>query len=225
MKMMNMMITLDKKENGVFTLDTDTMLLEKDGKKYETYLDYSMLRFEFSKPLDKNGKKIDGLKLSDEQINIIKKAVEEKANTSVKNWVWGFGIDTNLFRITAQNKQGRFVDSEQTEKIEKLLVNNEKKIMDELKANSTTKEDRFIISNRNVMRIFNRLNAEKIETQSKINEERQKKIEEAKATGKEIVLSSYAVECDGSVESCDVDTISEVVQADGTIVKRRSHSY
>lgn len=49
--------------------------------------------------------------------------------------------------------------------------------------------------------------------------------EEAKASGKPVLLGSYPTDCDGSVEGCDVDIISIYAMPDGTKKEERVHTY
>jgi hypothetical protein len=51
------------------------------------------------------------------------------------------------------------------------------------------------------------------------------RFEEAKRTGKPVVLKSWSEECDGSVEECDIDNITIYANPDGTTKKVRSHAY
>lgn len=49
--------------------------------------------------------------------------------------------------------------------------------------------------------------------------------DEAKRTGKEVVLHQWSEDCDGSEEECDVDNLTEVARPDGTTKVYRSHSW
>ena len=55
--------------------------------------------------------------------------------------------------------------------------------------------------------------------------ERATKFEEARATGKRVVLGHYLDECDGTVDECTWDSVSEFAAPDGTTVVERTHTF
>lgn len=55
--------------------------------------------------------------------------------------------------------------------------------------------------------------------------ERQAKIEEARKTGKPVLLRKWTVACNDPNEECDMDIIYEYAQPDGRITQTRTHTW
>jgi hypothetical protein len=72
------------------------------------------------------------------------------------------------------------------------------------------------------------LDEEKAKLDAK-NAERQAKrraaFEQAKLTGRPVEIRRWSATCDGSVEECDIDILSETAQPDGTTKISRSHTH
>lgn len=56
-------------------------------------------------------------------------------------------------------------------------------------------------------------------------EERKAKFQEARETGKKVLLSKVTAGCDGSVTECDLDIIYEWAMPDGTVIEERIHTH
>lgn len=61
--------------------------------------------------------------------------------------------------------------------------------------------------------------------EEKMKEEKQKLIEQAKASGEKIEWYRYTVECDDPNEDCDLDTVVAYVYPDGTIKEEKYHNW
>lgn len=64
-----------------------------------------------------------------------------------------------------------------------------------------------------------------IAKRNKRSAERAAVADRAKVTGKKELWRQYAVECDRSVDECDVDTIYIYINPDGTETRKRSHNF
>lgn len=61
--------------------------------------------------------------------------------------------------------------------------------------------------------------------ESKQQEKVQAALEEAKRTGKQVVIQQTYTDCDGSVEECSTDIVTEYAMPDGTIKVTRTHTF
>lgn len=65
----------------------------------------------------------------------------------------------------------------------------------------------------------------KAECESKEQARVQAALEEAKQTGREVVIRQMYTDCDGSVEECNTDIVTEYAMPDGTIKVKRVHTF
>lgn len=70
-----------------------------------------------------------------------------------------------------------------------------------------------------------RIKEEKAAAQAAKEAERQAKIEEARKTGKPVLLRKWTVACNDPNEECDMDIIYEYAQPDGRITQTRTHTW
>lgn len=174
--------------------------------------------------------------MSNTHLNEVKR-LENEAKEDPKKWFFsGFGIGFYIY--PEDERQVKFRDD--LRKVKELLeinhVNNDAKILKELKENSVRVEvknfpGRFEheISHEKVMEIYNNLvtRIERIEY-----EEMQKEIrridsvfEIAKKTGEKQIIERYTVPCPDHKEECNTDIVTVWAMPDGSKTTTQNHTW
>jgi len=65
----------------------------------------------------------------------------------------------------------------------------------------------------------------KEQKEAKVAADRQAKFDEAKATGKPVLLRHYMADCNDPHEECSLDSVSEYAMPDGTVKTERMHTW
>jgi hypothetical protein len=192
---------------------------------------------------------IKGIEIDDQNIintlnELQKKLIEERRKEieKVKTFVpkkirFALGGDSWRVYVATDEIQTRLGVPEIVEKVEFLMNRYRKETLNEITSKSKkidinvgyTVDGWREIELATVLKILQPV-AEKSE---KEKEERRKAkaekermaFEEAKATGKPVLLSSYPTDCDGSEEGCDVDIVSIYAMPDGNVKEERVHTY
>lgn len=233
-------IDLEKEIVGKFKVEVGySVVVILEGKRCAATIEKDNNRniLKFKKHYDFSfGKKINGFTLTNEQITLIENKIEEfkelekNEENKMKEEFLNSKVKYELGLCGGFSVMKEFSSTVQ-DKVFDIL--RERNIKEERVGNSYCSYIIFDITVREVLEMLEKVKNElakegqiKAENKKKNEQMKIEKLKEiAKKTGKRQVLSITSDTCNDDNEACDIDTITEYINEDGTFTIERTHNW
>lgn len=178
----------------------------------------------------KQAEKIFNRKIPVEIVNVLLRkssdwlTIKETAENVKNQYQWDAVLKNNdeIELWNASNSGGNTIIG-----LPGILKDKEKLLLKILDFDWDIEQDKFLltITAKDLLALMNKAETEEEKEIASVERKKTELMAQARETGQPQITHKYSVECDGSVDSCDIDNIIGYIRADGSRFEERHHCY